>query len=175
MSSRALLMLLLLSAAINLGVLGRATYHYCCSRMEAPPLVRGTRPSQSPAYADLQLSDRQADQVDSIHAELQGRLEPLREEMKRLRREFLDLFGAATTDRRALELKIGEMSAVQEQIEKAVADSLLQEKDVLSPEQQRNLLTLLERRFRQEDHHGTGTITPFNALPQRLHPAQPPR
>jgi len=175
MSNRALLMLLLLSAAINLGVLGRATYRYCCSRMEAPAALGSTRPSQSPAYADLQLIGLQADQVDRIHAELQGRLEPLREEMKRLRREFLDLFGAATADRRTLELKIGEMSAAQEQIEKVVADSLLQEKDVLSPEQQSTLLRLLERRFRQEDHHGTGTMTPFNTIPERSHPGKEPR
>ena len=168
MSNRALLMLLLLSAAINLGVLGRVTYRYCCSRIEAPA-AGSERPSQSATYADLQLSGLQADQVDKIHAELQVRIEPLREEMKRLRREFLDLFGAATTDRRILELKIGEMSAVQEQIEKVVADSLLREKDVLAPEQRNTLLRLLERRFRQEDHHGRGTMTPFNTIPDGSH------
>ena len=175
MSNRALLMLLLLSAAINLGVLGRATYRYCCTWMEGQPAGRIMPTSQSPAYADLQLSNLQADQIDGIHAEVQRRLEPLREEMKRLRREFLDLFGAGTTDRRTLELKIGEMSAVQEQIEKVVADSLLQERDVLLPEQQSALLRLLERRFRQEDHHGTGTMTPFNTIPQRSHPGKEPR
>jgi len=42
MSNQALLMLLLLSAAFNLGVLGRATYHYCGSRMEAPAAVLGS-------------------------------------------------------------------------------------------------------------------------------------
>lgn len=176
MSKRALFILLLLSAAINLGVLGRATYCYSCSRAEAPSAVLGTRPSQISGYADLKLSGLQADQVDNIQAKMQGRLEPLREEMKRLRREFLDLFGARTTDRRALELKIGEMSAVQEQIEKVVADSLLQERDILSPEQQSTLLKLLERRFRQEDHHGTGTtMTPFNTIPERAHNGKEPR
>ena len=175
MSNRALLMLLLLSAAINLGVLGRATYRYCCTWMEGQPAGHFMPTSQSPAYADLQLSNLQADQIDGIHAEVQRRLEPLREEMKRLRREFLDLFGAGTTDRRTLELKIGEMSAVQEQIEKVVVDSLLQEKDVLSPEQQGALLKLLERRFRQEDHHGTGTMTPYNTIPERALPDRKPR
>ena len=176
MSKRALFILLLLSAAINLGVVGRATYCYSCSRAEAPSAVLGTRPSQSPGYADLQLSVQQANQVDNIHAKMQGRLEPLREEMRRLRQEFLDLFGAKTADRGSLELKIAEMSAVQEQIEKVVADSLLQERDMLSPEQQSTLLRLLERRFRQEDHHGTGTtMTPFNTVPERSHSGKEPR
>jgi Spy/CpxP family protein refolding chaperone len=142
--------------------------------MEVQPAGRITHPSQNPAYAALQLSDLQADQIDGIHAEVQRRLEPLREQMKRLRREFLDLFGAATTDRRTLELKIGEMSAVQEQIEKVVADSLLQEKNILSPEQQGALLKLLERRFKQEDHHGTGTMTPYNTIPERAQPDRKP-
>ena len=175
MSNRVLLVLLLLSAAINLGALGRVSYRYCCSRMEAPTAVGSMHPSQSPAYADLQLGELQADQINRIHAELEGRLEPLREEMKRLRQEFLHLFSAATTDRRAVELKIGEMSAVQEQIENVVAESLLQEKDVLSPEQRSTLLRLLERRLRQEDHHGTGTMTPFNTIPERLHSGKEPR
>ena len=67
------------------------------------------------------------------------------------------------------------MSAVQEQIEKFVADSLLQEKEVLSPEQQGALWKLLERRFRQEDHQGTGTMTPYNTIPERALPDRKPR
>jgi len=175
MNNRTLLMGLLLSVAVNLGVLGRATYRYCCSRMGTAAGIESNLPCQRPWYAEIQLSATQTDQINQIHSEMQGRIEPLQKEMKRLRREFLDLFRSGTTDRRILELKIEEMSAVQERIEKVVADSLLREREALSPEQQGKLLMLLERRFTQEDHHNPGTITPCNTIPGGLHPGREPR
>ena len=176
MKGRVLLLVLLLSVAVNLGVMGKATYHYCCRYLDAQEMSTVSRLTETAAYKDLELTSDQAVQMDQLWIGLRERVEPSRTRLRELRKEFLDLLSAQALDRMTIEAKVEEMNECQAQIEQAVAQHLLAEKQILSPDQQLKFLKMLERRFRQEDHHGTGTMDPLTQPgPPERHASEPPR
>jgi len=166
MKTRVLWLLLLLSVAFNLGVVGTVAYHRRGSH-EEKQCATGPASSKAVLYKELQLTPEQARQMDRFRADLQKRVEGSRAEMPRLRKAFLELLASPQSDHEAISRKLAEMGRVQMQIQQAVVDHLLAEKGVLSPKQQSKFLEMLERRFQREDHQGTGAPLPLPGAAER--------
>lgn len=158
--SRALRLVLALSVAINLGVLGTAAYHWRGRHPHDASLSERSRAGETTLRKELQLSDAQAHEFDALQTDLEKQLDGARVEARALREAFLKLLAAPEADPVALDQHLAAMDQVQSRIQRTVANYLLAEKKLLSPTQQATFLDLLKRSFEREDHHGTGAMVP---------------
>ena len=163
--SRALRLLLALSLAMNLGVLGAAAYHWRTRLPHDATLSERSRASENTLRQELLLSDEQAREFDALQADLQTQLDGARVEMRGLREAFLRLLSSPGADHVALDQHLAAMDQVQSRIQRTVANNLLAKKKRLSPAQQATFLDLLKRSFEREDHHATGAVVPSPVSP----------
>jgi len=146
MSDRRLGVVLTLSLALNAGALGAGAYH----RYWRPPHTPGASGASAPAAVTLQeelrLSDDQVQQFTALHDGLQARVRTLRGHMHQGRQEFFTLLAAPSPDPSAIDRVLVEMNRTQFDVQRAVADYLLAQMRVLSPEQRAAFVQSMSRR-----------------------------
>ena len=139
--------LFLLSVAINAGVIGAVAWHHygpAAGPEEAAPPGGGLR-------QDLRLTGEQAQEFDRLYAELEARVAAGRERMRDRRRALFDILGAPGADPAALDAVLVEIGGVQAGIQRAVAEYLLAQVQLLSPAQRARFVELLIERTRGEE------------------------
>lgn len=99
-----------------------------------------------PLHRRLNLTDEQWQRIEPRMTEFRRASQALCQEISRMRGEMIDLIAADEPDRAAIAAKQEEILAGQKRMQDLVLDHLLAEKDVMTPEQQRELFDLLRRR-----------------------------
>ncbi|NOQ85823.1 MAG: hypothetical protein GQ554_02950, partial [Deltaproteobacteria bacterium] len=74
-------------------------------------------------------------------------IKPVRDELEAKREDLVDLLILEEPDRIVIDQKIGEINSLQSQIQHAVIDSLLREKEFLNPMQQKEYFDVISRRL----------------------------
>ena len=99
-------------------------------------------------YLDLiKLSEGQKQQVEEIRREFLPKVAGIRQALRQKRLELNDLLFIEPSDTQAIEDKSATIVKLQAELEKEVIDHILQEKELLTPEQQRCFYEVIQREF----------------------------
>ncbi|MGD1075024.1 MAG: Spy/CpxP family protein refolding chaperone [Thermodesulfovibrionales bacterium] len=99
-------------------------------------------------YLDLiKLSEGQKQQVEDIRKDFLPRVAGIRQALRQSRLELSALLFAEPPDMQAIEGKSRDISKLQAQLEREVIDHILQEKELLSPEQKRQFYNVIRTEF----------------------------
>jgi Spy/CpxP family protein refolding chaperone len=143
MRTRALILTLVFSLAINVAVLATAGYHYyrntCLVLSEPCPLSR----ENHHLYQALGLSDSQRSKMEPLARKFHARLEELADAVGGKRDSLVDLLAQKEVNRDRIERLQKEIAAVQGEIQKEVIVHIIELKDVLTPKQQQRFFDLL--------------------------------
>lgn len=127
--------LLILLAAIVLIQLAVRLY----ARMRQKP-VRG--------YLDLiALTEEQKRQVEDIRRDFLPKVEGIRQSLRDNRLKLNDLLFAETPEKKLIAEKSNEISELQAKLEQEVLDHILQEKNLLGPEQKKEFYRVIRNEF----------------------------
>ena len=108
----------------------------------------GMRRKPIRGYLDLiKLNERQKEQVEEIRKDFLPRVAGIRQSLRQRRIELNDLLFAETPDMQAIAIKSGDISKLQTKLEKEVIEHILQEKELLSPEQKRQFYDVIRAEF----------------------------
>jgi Spy/CpxP family protein refolding chaperone len=127
-------LLILLSAIIIIQLAVRLF-----ARMRQKP-IRG--------YLDLiALTNEQKRQVEDIRRDFLPKVEGIRQSLRQKRLQLNDLLFSEAPDMKTIAEKSNEISALQAKLEREVIDHILQEKELLSPEQKREFYQVIRNEF----------------------------
>jgi len=99
-------------------------------------------------YLDLiKLNEGQKRQVEDIRRDFLPRVAGIRQALRQKRLELNDLLFAEPPDMQAIEGKSRDISKLQSQLEKEVIEHIIQEKQLLAPEQRRQFYEVIRSEF----------------------------
>ena len=149
------ILLILLSAIVIIQLAVRLI-----ARMRQKP-IRG--------YLDLiALTDQQKRQVEDIRRDFLPKVEEIRQSLRQKRLQLNDLLFVESPDLKTIAGKSGEISALQSKLEREVIDHILQEKEILSPDQTRQFYEIIRNEFEKGglgihgEHRGSSQMNKSN-------------
>lgn len=108
----------------------------------------GVRRKPIRGYLDLiKLNERQKQQVEEIRRDFLPRVAGIRQALRQKRLELNDLLFTEPPDMQAIEGKSGDVSRLQAQLEREVIEHIIQEKELLDPEQRYQFYEVIRREF----------------------------
>lgn len=114
----------------------------------AAKLIARLRQKPIRGYLDLiALTDEQKRQVEDIRRDFLPKVEEIRQSLRQKRLQLNDLLFTEAPDMKVVAEKSNEISALQARLEQEVIDHILQEKELLSPEQKREFYQVIRNEF----------------------------
>jgi len=111
-------------------------------------LIARIRQNPIRGYLDLiALTNEQKRLVEDIRRDFLPKVEGIRHALRSNRLQLNELLFAEVTDLKAIAEKSNEISALQAKLEREVIDHILQEKELLSPEQKREFYQVIRDEF----------------------------
>jgi Spy/CpxP family protein refolding chaperone len=108
----------------------------------------GVRRKPIRGYLDLiELTEKQKQEVEDIRRDFLPRVAGIRQALRRKRLELNDLLFAEHPDREMIEGKSMDIARLQAELEREVIDHILQEKDLLTPEQKKRFFEVIRSEF----------------------------
>ena len=99
-------------------------------------------------YLDLMtLTESQKQQVEDIRRDFLPRVAGIRQALRQKRLELNDLLFSEPPDLQAIEGKSRDISKLQAQLEREVIEHIIQEKELLSPEQKKRFYDIIRGEF----------------------------
>ena len=146
MKEKLIIFLLIFSLTVNVAALitmgyfwgrGERSREAVFRGRDKPPLLRG----------ELSLDEIQQRKMRGMRGSLFEEIKPVRDEMEAKREDLVNLLTTEEPDLRAIDQKIGEINVLQSQVQHAVIDTLLREKDFLDPKQPEQYFDVISRRL----------------------------
>jgi len=144
MKSKWLAVILVLSLAINAGVLATMGYHYYISASTKPLVPCPLSPGDSHLYQSLGLSNAQLAKMEPLAQKFHGRLSELGAAMEGKRGLLVDLL-AKDGDPASIENLRREMASTQDEIQREVISHIIETKKILDAKQQQRLYDLIKK------------------------------
>src|SRR4030066_1756617 len=144
MRSKWLILILILSLAINAGVLVSMGYHYYVNASTPSSAPCPMSPGDSHLYQSLGLSNVQLAKMEPLAQSFHGRLAELGARMEE-KKETLTNFLQKDSDPASIENLRKEMAAIQDEIQKEVIIHIMESKNILDPQQQQRFFDLMRR------------------------------
>jgi len=144
MRSKWLTVVLVLSLAVNAGVLATMGYHYFHSAPVTPMEPCPMSPGDSHLYQSLGLSDLQLSKMEPLARFFHGRLAELEAVMEGNKELLIDLL-QKESDPVGIEKLRKEMAGIQDQIQNEVIVHIAETKKILDPKQQERLFDLMRQ------------------------------
>jgi len=111
-------------------------------------LIARIRQKPIRGYLDLiALTNEQKRQVEDIRRDFLPKVEGIRQALRGNRIQLNELLFAEVPDLKIIAEKSNEISALQAKLEREVIDHILQEKELLSPEQKREFYQVIRNEF----------------------------
>ena len=146
MKEKLIIFLLIFSLTINVAAL--VTMGYFWGRGEGGGEAVFRRSGEYPRLGSrLALDKVQQRKMRGMRGSLFKGIKPVRDELEAKREDLVNLLTTKEPDRIMIDQKIGEINSLQSQIQHAVIDSLLREKDFLNPMQQKEYFDVISRRL----------------------------
>ena len=144
MKSKWLTVVLVLSLAINAGVLVSMGYHYYvnASTPSSPPCPMS--PGDSHLYQSLGLSNLQLSKMEPLAQKFHGRLAELGAAMEEKKEALVTLL-QKNSDPVKIENLRKEMAGIQDEIQKEVIVHIMESKKILDPDQQQRFFDLMRQ------------------------------
>jgi Spy/CpxP family protein refolding chaperone len=144
MKSKWLTVVLVLSLAINAGVLVSMGYHYYVNASTPSSAPCPLSPGDSHLYQSLGLSTAQLAKMDPLAHKFHGRLAELGAAMEGKRELLVDLL-AKDGDPAGMENLRKEMAGIQDEIQREVISHIIETKKILDTRQQQQLHDLIKK------------------------------
>jgi Spy/CpxP family protein refolding chaperone len=144
MKSKWLTVVLVLSLAINAGVLVSMGYHYYVNASTPSTAPCPISPGDSHLYQSLGLSNTQLAKIDPLARKFHGRLAELGTAMEE-KKELLVTLLQKNSDPASIEKLRKEMAGIQDEIQKEVITHVTELKKILDPDQQQRFFDLMHR------------------------------
>jgi Spy/CpxP family protein refolding chaperone len=144
MKSKWLTVVLVLSLAINAGVLASMGYHYYVSASTPFTAPCPMSPGDSHLYQSLGLSKAQLTKIDPIARKFHARLAELGATMEQKREALVTLL-QKNRDPVQIENLRREMAGIQDEIQKEVITHITELKKILDPDQQQRFFDLMRQ------------------------------
>jgi hypothetical protein len=157
MKSKWLTIVLILSLAINAGVLATMGYHYYVNTSTPSSAPCPMSPGDSHLYQSLGLSNTQLAKIDPLAREFHGRIAELGVAMEGKKELLLNLL-AKDGDPASIENLRREMAGIQDEIQKEVITHITEVKKVFDPDQQRRFFNLMNQSMIGGKFSGSTTI-----------------
>lgn len=137
---------IILSIIFNIAFIGGYCYKSFWSKPETTDSIK---PRVRQLFKKLNLSDEQKEKLRQSMDSVLNEVSKIRGQIRTHRLEMTELLTAPTTDREAIEAKRKEIARLQQEIQKLVLDRIIENKDVLTSEQQRKLFAYLKVRIKR--------------------------
>jgi Spy/CpxP family protein refolding chaperone len=137
------MIMLLLSLAINAGVVATTGYHYYLSASTKTLTPCPLSPEDGHLYQSLGLSDVQMSKMEPLAQKFHGRLGELGRAMEGKRELLVDLL-AKDRGPAVIENLRKEMAGIQDEIQREVIEHIIEMKRILNPKQQQDLFVLMK-------------------------------
>jgi Spy/CpxP family protein refolding chaperone len=145
MRSKWLIVILILSLAMNAGVLVSMGYHYYYASASTPLTAPcAILPGDSHLYQSLGLSKNQLAKIEPMAQKFHPRIAELGTTMESRRQLLVDLL-AKGADPVSIESLRKQMAGIQDEIQKEVITHITELKKILDPEQQRRFFDLMRQ------------------------------
>jgi Spy/CpxP family protein refolding chaperone len=144
MRSKWLVLILILSLAINAGVLVSMGYHYYVNASAPSTAPCPMSPGDSHLYQSLGLSKAQLSKIEPLAQKFHSRLAELGVAMEGKRELLVDLL-AKDRDPASIENLRREMANIQDEIQKGVITHITELKKILDPDQQQRFFDLMRQ------------------------------
>jgi len=153
-------LLLIASLAFNVGfggMFGVRTYRHYCSG-------RGDGASLPDLSANLNLTPEQRVEMSAAKEKLLQQVADLTRELTSRRETLAALLAAPETDRPAIVKQLDEIALLQRQIQQRMVEHLLEEKGLLTLEQQEAFNEIIRRRVCPRGNHGPESVPGHDGL-----------
>jgi len=108
------------------------------------------KPKPVRGYLDMvSLSDEQKQKVEKIRQEFLPKVARIRQELRGKRLQLNDMIFSSNPDMKTIEDKTREIASLQTDLEKEVVNHILQEKEILTPEQKRQFYEIIKNEFQK--------------------------
>jgi len=144
MKPKLMILVLILSLAVNAGVLATMGYHYYVSASTPSTAPCPMSPGDRHLYQSLSLSKDQLAKIDPIAQKFHGRIAELGAAMEGKRELLVDLLAKGGNPARIENLR-REIAGIQDEIQKGVIMHITELKRILDPEQQRRFFDLMRQ------------------------------
>ena len=144
MRSKWLILILILSLAINSAVLAAVGYHYYRDASNTPSAPCPMSPGDSHLYQSLGLSNLQLSKMEPLAKKFHERLAELGVRMEEKKETLTDLL-QKDSDPASIENLRKEMVGIQDEIQKEVIVHILESKKILDPKQQQRFFDLMRQ------------------------------
>jgi Spy/CpxP family protein refolding chaperone len=144
MRSKWLILILILSLAINSAVLAAVGYHYYRDASNTPSAPCPMSPGDSHLYQSLGLSNLQLSKMEPLAQKFHERLAELGVRMEEKKETLTDLL-QKDSDPASIENLRKEMAGIQDEIQKEVIVHILESKKILDPKQQQRFFDLMRQ------------------------------
>ncbi len=144
MRSKWLILILILSLAINAGVLVSMGYHYYVNASTPSLAPCPMSPGDSHLYQSLGLSKVQLSKMEPLAQKFHARLAELGTLMERKKETLTDLL-QKDGDPASIENLRKEMAGIQDKIQEEVIVHILESKKILDPNQQQRFFDLMRQ------------------------------
>jgi Spy/CpxP family protein refolding chaperone len=144
MRSKWLILILILSLAINSAVLATVGYHYYRNVSTAPSAPCPMSPGDSHLYQSLGLSNVQLAKMEPLAQSFHGRLAELGTRMEEKKETLTNLL-QKDSDPASIENLRKEMAGIQDEIQKEVIIHIMESKKILDPNQQQRFFDLMRQ------------------------------
>src|SRR4030066_1852907 len=144
MRSKWLILILILSLAINLAVLATVGYHYYRNASNRPSAPCPMSPGDSHLYQSLGLSNLQLSKMEPLAQKFHERLAELGACMEEKKETLTNLL-QKDSDPASIENLRKEMAGIQDEIQKEVIIHIMESKNITDPQQQQRFFDLMRR------------------------------
>jgi len=144
MKSKWLILILILSLAINAGVLVSMGYHYYVNASTPSTAPCPMSPGDSHLYQSLGLSKPQLSKMEPLAQKFHERLAELGARMEEKRETLTNLL-QKDSDPADIENLRKEMAGIQDEIQKEVISHIMESKKILNPLQQQRFFDLMRQ------------------------------
>ena len=144
MRSKWLVLILILSLAINAGVLVSMGYHYYVNASTPSSAPCPMSPGDSHLYQSLGLSKVQLSKMEPLAQKFHGRLAELGARMEEKKETLTNLL-QKDSDPASIENLRKEMAGIQDEIQKEVIIHIMESKKILDPKQQQRFFDLMRQ------------------------------
>ena len=144
MKSKWLILILILSLAINAGVLVSMGYHYYVNASTPSSAPCPMSPGDSHLYQSLGLSKAQLSEMEPLAQKFHARLAELGSRMEGKRETLTNLL-QKESDPASIENLRKEMAGIQDEIQKEVIIHIVESKKILDPKQQQRFFDLMRQ------------------------------
>ena len=144
MKEKLIIFLLIFSLTVNVAAL--ITMGFLWGKGGRSRETVSRRMGESPRLGSrLSLDKVQQRKMRGMRGSLFKGIKPIRDELEAKREDLVNLLTLEEPDRSAIDEKIVEIDALQSQIQRAVIENLLREKEFLNPEQQKQYFDVISR------------------------------